>query len=98
MAQAKETRGKRWSRSRYIPKRKVCFFCSEKVEDINYKDPVKLRPYISDRGKIAPRRKTGVCARHQRRLAVAIKRARQIALLPYVPEHIRKSGGVGLRD
>ena len=98
MAQAKETKGKKWSRARYIPKRKVCFFCSEKVEDINYKDSVKLRPYISDRGKIAPRRKTGVCARHQRLLAVAIKRARQIALLPYVPEHIRKSGGVGLRD
>ena len=98
MAQAKETKGKKWSRARYIPKRKVCFFCSEKVEDINYKDSVKLRPYISDRGKIAPRRKTGVCARHQRLLAVAIKRARQIALLPCVPEHIRKSGGVGLRD
>ena len=98
MAQARGMKPKRWSRSKYVPKRKVCFFCSEKIEDINYKYSVKLRPYISDRGKITPRRKTGVCAKHQRLLAVAIKRARQIALLPYVPEHIRKSGGVGLRD
>ena len=81
---------------RYVPKRKVCSFCSDKVEAIDYKDPAKLRPYISDRGKIEPRRKTGTCAKHQRVLARAIKRARHLALLPYVPVHIRKAASVGL--
>jgi small subunit ribosomal protein S18 len=57
-----------------------------------------LRHYISDRGKIAPRRKTGTCAKHQRALALAIKRARHLALLPFVPTHIHKTGGVGIRD
>ena len=88
-----ETRG----RSRYVPKRKVCSFCSDKVEVIDYKNPVKLRRYISDRGKIEPRRRTGTCARHQRALATAIKRARHLALLPYVPAHIRKTGDAGIR-
>ena len=96
MAQAR-TFGRRPNRARYIPKRKVCSFCRDKVEDINYKDTAQLRPYVSDRGKIEPRRKTGTCARHQRILAVAIKRARHLALLPYVPTHIHKTGSVGLR-
>ena len=96
MAQAR-TFGRRPSRGRFIPKRKVCFFCRDKIE-INYKDPVQLRPYISDRGKIQPRRRTGTCAKHQRPLAVAIKRARHIALLPYVPSHIHQTGGVALHD
>lgn len=56
-----------------------------------------LRRYISDRGKIEPRRRSGACARHQRALAAAIKRARFLALLPYTPEHIHRSGGVGAR-
>jgi small subunit ribosomal protein S18 len=86
----------RWSGARYTPRRKVCSFCSEKVEVIDYKNPVQLRQYISDRGKIAPRRKTGTCAKHQRALAMAIKRARHLALLPYVSVHIRKTGGVGV--
>jgi small subunit ribosomal protein S18 len=98
MAQAKVTKGRRPGRSKYIPKRRVCLFCRDKIEDIDYKDPVSLRPYISDRGKIAPRRKSGACARHQRRLALAIKRARHLALLPYVAEHIRRTGGVGLKS
>jgi len=85
-------------RPRYIPKRKFCHFCSDKSEVIDYKDPVKLRRYISDRGKIEPRRRSGACAKHQRTLALAIKRARHLALLPYVPAHIRKTGGVGIRD
>ena len=72
-----------------MPKRKVCAFCANKDEVINYKNPEKLRNYISDRGRIEPRRRTGTCARHQRVLATAIKRARHLALLPYVPEHIR---------
>ena len=96
--QSRETRGRRTSRAKYIPKRRVCLFCRDKIEDIGYKDPALLRPYISDRGKIAPRRKSGACAKHQRRLALAIKRARHLALLPYVPDHIRITGGVGLKN
>ena len=95
MAEVRQARGKRWG-SRYTPRRKVCSFCKDKVEDIDYKNPVRLRPYVSDRGKIEPRRKTGTCAKHQRILAEAIKRARHLALLPYVPAHIRKTGGAGL--
>ena len=98
MAQTRDARSRRPSRSKYIPKRRICFFCRDKIETIDYKDPVLLRPYISDRGKIAPRRKSGACAKHQRSLAVAIKRARHLALLPYVSAHIRKTGGVGLKS
>ena len=87
-----KTRDTKWSRSRYVPSRKVCSFCVDKVETIGYKDPEKLRRYISDRGKILPRRRTGTCAKHQRILAVAIKRARHLALLPYVAAHMRKIG------
>jgi small subunit ribosomal protein S18 len=58
---------------------------------------VKLRQYISERGKIEPRRKTGACAKHQRAIAVAVKRARHLALIPYVPAHVNRSGGVGIR-
>lgn len=83
---------------RYIPKRKVCSFCVAHVETIDYKDTAMLRRYISDRGKIEPRGKTGTCAKHQRALAQAVKRARHLALLPFTPAHIRKTGGVGLRD
>lgn len=64
-------------------RKKVCAFCVDKVEQIDYKDTAKLRRYTSDRAKILPRRVTGTCAYHQRELTTAIKRARQIALLPY---------------
>ncbi len=84
------------TRTRYIPKRKFCFFCVDKVKAIDYKDPSKLRRYISNRGKIEPRRKTGTCAKHQHALALAIKRARHLALLPYVPAHIHETGGAGI--
>ena len=84
----------RRDRPRYVPSRKVCSFCAGKSEAIDYKDAGKLRNYITDRGKIAPRRRTGTCAKHQRVLAVAIKRARHLALLPYVPAHMSKMGGV----
>lgn len=67
-------------------KKKVCMFCVDKVEHIDYKDTAKLRRYVSERGKIVPRRISGNCAKHQRQLTVAIKRARQIALLPFVSE------------
>lgn len=62
-------------------KKKVCSFCTDKVEFIDYKDVAKLRKYITEKGKILPRRQTGVCAKHQRELQVAIKRARTMALL-----------------
>lgn len=65
-------------------RKKVCNFCVDKAVDISYKDIGKLRKFMSDRAKILPRRVTGTCAEHQRKLTVAIKRARQIALLPYV--------------
>ena len=83
---------RRGDRARFVPKRKVCSFCADKTEVIDYKDPVKLSRYISTGGKISPRRKTGACAKHQRLLAVAIKRARHLALLPYAPVHMHKIG------
>lgn len=64
-------------------RKKVCGFCVDKVESIDYKDVARLRRYISGRAKILPRRVTGTCARHQRELTVAIKRARHLALLPF---------------
>jgi small subunit ribosomal protein S18 len=67
-------------------RKKVCQFCADKNNKIDYKEAAKLRRFISERYKILPRRTTGTCAMHQRELAEAIKRARQIALLPYVPE------------
>lgn len=77
---------------RFVFRPKVCPFCTEKIT-IDYKDISRLRHYISDRAKIEPRRRTGVCAKHQRRLAQAIKRARFLALLPYTPNHLRPSKG-----
>ncbi len=88
-------RENRTGRPGYAPPRKVCQFCANKVSHIDYKDYEKLRTLISDRGKIDPRRRTGTCARHQRLLANAIKRARHLALLPYVPMHVRKTGVFG---
>ncbi len=67
-------------------RRKVCQFCADKAEHIDYKDVDKLRKYITERGKILPKRITGTCAGHQRQVAKAIKRARIVALLPYVAE------------
>ena len=74
---------------RFVPRRRVCGFCVDKVEHIDYKDVARLRKYLSERAKIEPRRKTGTCARHQRALSVALKRARHMALLPYVGPHSR---------
>ena len=67
-------------------KKMVGVFCGDKVENIDYKDTAKLRRYITERGKIVPRRISGNCAKHQRQLTIAVKRARQIALLPFVAE------------
>ena len=82
-------RGGRGGGRDFRSRRKVCAFCVERVREIDYKDASRLRRYLSDRGKIEPRRKTGTCAKHQRRLSVALKRARHMALLPYTAEHIR---------
>ncbi|MBI5182686.1 MAG: 30S ribosomal protein S18 [Nitrospirae bacterium] len=67
-------------------RRRVCRFCAEKKDSIDYKDAQTLRNFISDRGKIMPRRISGTCAKHQRALSNAIKRSRNIALLPFVEE------------
>ena len=84
MAMERENRPARPAAPR--KRKKVCQFCVDKVEQIDYKDSAKLRRFISERSKILPRRTTGTCARHPRQLTDAIKRARQIALLPYVTE------------
>ena len=82
-----EDRGDRVRRPRgRKPRRKVCQFCVEKVQHIDYKDVMRLRRFTSERSKILPRRMTGTCAKHQRQLSTAIKRARTIALMPYVSE------------
>jgi small subunit ribosomal protein S18 len=70
----------------------VCAFCADKIDEVDYKDIARLRRFLSERGKIEPRRKTGTCAAHQRTLNVALKRARHLALLPFTAEHIRVTG------
>lgn len=85
----------RGERRRFIPRRKVCSFCVDKAKLIDYKDVGRLRRFISDRGRIEPRHKTGTCARHQRALSEALKRARHLALLPFTAEHVRRLAGVG---
>lgn len=69
---------------RFGSRRKVCQFCMDGIKDVDYKDLPRLRRYVSERGKIEPRRKTGTCAKHQRSLTTAIKRSRHVALLPFV--------------
>src|SRR5947207_4808425 len=78
------------------PRRKVCVFCVDKVKRIDYKDKPRLQRYLSDRARIEPRRKTGTCAKHQRMLTTALKRARFMALLPYTADHVR--GMMSVRD
>jgi small subunit ribosomal protein S18 len=83
-------KGKQQSSSRRRPptgpggRRKSCYFCKEKIEEVDYKNYNQLRRYISEKGKIRSRRITGACRRHQEQIAVAVKRAREMALLPYV--------------
>ncbi|MGI6237943.1 MAG: 30S ribosomal protein S18 [Candidatus Excrementavichristensenella sp.] len=76
---ARRPRGRR-------PRRKVCMFCVDKIQHIDYKDVPRLRRSTNERGKILPRRMSGTCAKHQRQLSVAIKRARTIALMPYAAD------------
>ncbi len=82
MSEDRNERSARRPRGRK-PRRKVCQFCVDKIQYIDYKDLPRLRRYMSERSKILPRRMTGNCAKHQRQLSTAIKRARHIALLPY---------------
>jgi small subunit ribosomal protein S18 len=78
--------GKMGQRRGLFRRRKVCKFCADKIDDINYKDVKLLQPFVPERGKILPRRISGTCAMHQRKLRTAIMRARVIALLPYVTD------------
>jgi len=85
-----ETGGRREYRPRRDMRRpRACPFCSEKMAELDYKDVPALKRFISERGRILPRRRTAACAKHQRMISTAIKRARQIALLPYTAEHTR---------
>lgn len=97
----RDDRGEREERGggrRFGARRRGCAFCIEKIETPDYKDVSMLRRYVTDRGKLEPRRKVGTCAKHQRGVAVAVKRARQLALLPYTAEHDRQSGVLGGRS
>ena len=79
-------KGKDQQRRPMFRRRKVCKFCSDKIDDINYKDTKLLLPFVPERAKILPRRISGTCAMHQRKLRTAIMRARQLALIPYTAE------------
>ena len=84
MAQVKTRQTRRRPPAAAGGKRKSCYFCKEKIEEVDYKNYAQLRRYISEKGKIRSRRITGACRRHQDQIAVAVKRAREMALLPYV--------------
>jgi small subunit ribosomal protein S18 len=87
VAQQRERPGGPRKRGAAAPvRKKSCYFCKEKVEEVDYKNFHQLRRYISEKGKIRSRRITGACRRHQRQVAVAVKRAREMALLPYVAD------------
>ena len=79
---------RRRGRPRFFTRRRVCSFCVDHVSEIDYKDVPRIRRYLSERARMEPRRKTGTCARHQRALSLAIKRARHLALLPFVQGHL----------
>ena len=81
--------GNRGGRRNFYARPRTCTFCSDKSQQIDYKNTDLLRRYVHEDGKIRPRRQTGTCAKHQRKLAVAIKRSRHIALLPFVGEVLR---------
>lgn len=90
-AEATETRpaadaAQRPARPMNRRRKKVCAFCADKIDDIDYKDTNRLKKFVSERAKILPRRISGACAKHQRQLTIAIKRARHVALMPYIGE------------
>ena len=78
--------GQRQFRQNNRRKKKVCQFCADRIDEIDYKDVARLRKFISERAKILPRRISGTCAKHQRQLTIAIKRSRHVALLPYISD------------
>lgn len=84
--------GRRFQRRRFIPRRKVCAFCVDKVKYIDWKDIDTIRRHVMENGAIRARQKTGTCAKHQRQLATAIKRARVVSLLPYTTQQTRITG------
>ncbi|MEG0073101.1 MAG: 30S ribosomal protein S18 [Clostridia bacterium] len=86
MAEKKVRKSNDKEKSFRRPRKKVCVFCAEHIDEIDYKDVEKLKKFVSDKGKILPRRVTGTCALHQRKVTVAVKRSRTIALLPFVVE------------
>lgn len=85
--------GPRKRRPQQVQTRRVCVFCAENKKQIDYKQSDMLKRFLTERGQIRPRRKTGLCTKHQRRLSTAVKRARFMALLPYTGEHIRLYSG-----
>lgn len=87
-----ESRSRTPYRRRYRPRRKVCPFCAGDEKDLHWKNIDGLRRFVTETGHIRSRRKTGACAKHQRRVAVAVKRARHMALLPFTMEHVRIMG------
>ena len=89
VSRARPNAPRRRGRPRFYTRRRVCAFCVEHVSSIDYKDVSRLRRYISERARMDPRRKTGTCAKHQRTLAQAIKRARHVALLPFTQGQMR---------
>ncbi|UCH85773.1 MAG: 30S ribosomal protein S18 [Candidatus Latescibacterota bacterium] len=89
VVKAKSSKGKGKKDKKNLKPRKPCKFCKEGIDYVDYKDERRLRRFMTDRGKITPRRITGTCARHQRVLAAAIKRSRVIALVPFVKEYYR---------
>ncbi len=93
MAQKTDQRGRKRQAPTAGGRRKSCFFCKSKVDEIDYKNVGELRRYVSERGKIRSRRISGACRKHQRQVAVAVKRAREMALLPYVAEGTEGGGG-----
>ena len=96
-----QAKRRRTSPSSGPTRRKSCYFCREKIEEVDYKNYNQLRRYISEKGKIRSRRITGACRRHQVQVATAVKRAREMALLPYVAEGAddrERGGGRGRRD
>ncbi|HEY71733.1 MAG: 30S ribosomal protein S18 [Chloroflexi bacterium] len=88
MAKREQRRGRKQddNKRQFRGRRKTCVFCRDKVDSIDYKQADSLRSFLTDRGKIQPRRRSGACAKHQRQLAVAIKRARHLALLPFTTQ------------
>lgn len=84
-------RRRREGRPRYFSRRKVCSFCVDKIAAVDYKDLPHLRRHLSEWARVDSRRKSGTCARHQRQLSTAVKRARHLALLPFTAEHVRIS-------